>query len=241
MPDNEELVFDEAVVEIDVEAEEPETPVEVPEPEPTPAGISREDAYRFLADNPDEIERLKHLWGGQPSQPSQPSPAGAGDPEPNEDDYDSWGAYSRALTQWQTRQFDAKLAQIQQTVAPMAAAPKVKNIAAQLATRNGLDETGKAYIEQALSQVPPHQLDSLTAQDAEFLVNAAYGVQARSAAKPTGRVEPVAGVGPVRVQLNTDRVTPSEWEAYLDIRKSLGKPTSGKEFIAEMRKEGYIK
>lgn len=239
MPDNEDIVYDDATVEIAVEPEDPIEPVEVPEPEPEERVISeRERVYRFLAENPDELDRMRNLSGDRP-QPVAHAPVS--DDEPNEDDYDTWGAYSRALTQWQTRQFDAKIAQLQQTVAPMAAAPKVKNIAAQLATRNGLDENGKAYIEQALSQVPPQQLDHLTAQDAEFLVNAAYGAQARQTPKPTGRVEPVAGVGPVRVQLNTAVVSPSEWQAYLDMRTSMGLPTSGKAFLAEMRKDGYIK
>lgn len=245
MPDNEDIVYDDATVEIAVEPEDPIEPVEVPEPEPEERVISeRERVYRFLAENPDELDRMRNLSGDrqQPTQAVQPANS---DPRPDHRDFSSWEEYHDAKDAWMDREMErrisAAVAPINQAVAPMAAAPKVKSIASQLATRNGLDENGKAYIEQALSQVPPQQLDHLTAQDAEFLVNAAYGAQARQTPKPTGRVEPVAGVGPVRVQLNTAVVSPSEWQAYLDMRTSMGLPTSGKAFLAEMRKDGYIK
>lgn len=215
-----------------------------PEPEP-PRGVSREDVYRFLADNPEEADHLKRLVAPQPV--AQPAAAGNDDPRPDHREYSTYEEYFDALNAWNDREIDRRIAAqvspLQNAVAPVVAAPIIQNATERISQRFGVPEEGKAYMAQMLQSVPTHQLQNMTEEDAKLLAYAAKGyaqdVQ-QQAPKPVGRVEPVAGIGPARYQLS-ENVSQGEWNAYLDLRRSLGKPTSGREFIAEMKKEGYLK
>ena len=235
------------IVEAPVETEAPdieEVAVEVAEPVAEAAAVpnARDAAYQYLRDNPDELRDLARVAQRMTAQ--EPETLKAPDP----DDFTTWEDYFRAdriYQQQYTAQEVARAEQrIQQQYEPIVGTQAVTMAVDQIASKFGVPEEAKGFIAENLRGLSPQIIAGLDDGARRILALAAKGEALERGAMPTGRTngknipaaEPVAGIGPVSVQL-ADGVTKGELDAYL---KMTGK-TMNRDTVAALRKDGYLK
>jgi hypothetical protein len=244
---DEEIIFEVEGEEPDLQETEtqPEAVAEPPAPEPAAPTLTREQMYRFLAENPEEADTFRRVLGGR-DEPrlAQPQPVDDDIKPPNPADYDNYDDQITAYTQYLERKFERRLeqsiAQVQGRYDPVVSQPIVSQSVNALAGEFGLSDDETKYASEVMSQLPVDAVRAgLSREQKELIAYAAKGRAMASRPQPTGHVEPVAGVGPVRYTVNTDRCTAGEWTAYVDMMRSIGR--SEKEIVADAKQAGYLK
>lgn len=202
----------------------------------------REEAYRFFRDNPEELEALVNVAQRAYSGEAEPRHEGVSgqqdaDPKPTLEDC-GWDheTYTDQLTDWKLRQ---TVGALRSEYTPVVQAQSAAMAAQHFGDEIGVDDVGREFLKEQFTMLPPQVLGSLSPEAKRVFALAAKGFAAESQGHTNGRVmhaEPVAGVGPMRVQL-ADGVRQGELNAYLSITgKSLNKET-----VKELRAAGYLK
>lgn len=243
MNEDQEVIIVEAPVEAEVPVEEVAVEVE-PEPVAYVAAVrnARDAAYQYLRDNPDELKDLARVAQRMTAQ--EPETLKAPDP----DDFTTWEDYFRANNEYTQKAINAAVSEavggIAKQYEPIVGTQAVTMAVDQIASKFGVPEEAKGFIAENLRGLSPQIIAGLDDGARRILALAAKGEALERGAMPTGRTngknipaaEPVAGIGPVSVQL-AEGVTRGELDAYL---KMTGK-TMNRETVAELRKDGYLK
>lgn len=255
MNEDQEVIIVEAPVETEVPEIEEEA-VEVAEPvaDAAQAPNARDAAYQYLRDNPDELRDLARVAQRMTAQEVQQQRLVRPEP-PDEADYPTWEQYHAAVKTYQVqmadytdRAIEAAVTQATSKLAsqydPIVEDQAVTKAVGQIASKFGVPEEAKGFIAENLRGLSPQIIAGLDDGARRILALAAKGEALERGAMPTGRTngknipaaEPVAGIGPVSVQL-AEGVTRGELDAYL---KMTGK-TMNRDTVAALRKDGYLK
>lgn len=243
MNEDQEVIIVEAPVETEVPVEEVAVEVE-PEPVAEAAATpnARDVAYQYLRDNPEEMQSLARV--AQRMTQQEPEALKAPDP----DDFGTWEEYFRANNEYTQKAINAAVSEavggITRQYEPIVGTQAVTMAVDQIASKFGVPEEAKGFIAENLRGLSPQVIAGLDDGARRILALAAKGEALERGAMPTGRTngknipaaEPVAGIGPVQVQL-ADGVTKGELDAYL---KMTGK-TMNRDTVAALRKDGYLK
>lgn len=242
MEDQEEVIILEAPV-----VEETTDALPVAEEEPVAAPVAapydpREVAYQYLRDNPDELRDLGRVAQRMTAQePEALKP-------PNPDDFGTWEDYFAANNDYTQKLIDqavnTAVGSITKQYEPIVGTQAVTMAVDQIAAKFQVPDEAKSFIAENLRGLSPQVIAGLDDGARRILALAAKGEALERGAMPTGRsngktlpaAEPVAGVGPVSVQL-AEGVSRGEVDAYLKMTgKRLDRAT-----VADLRKEGYLK
>lgn len=252
MNEDQEVIIVEAPAEVEAPVEETVVEVEaapVAEP-PNP----RDVAYQYLRDNPEEMQSLARVARRMTAQETQQQRLVKPVP-PDEADFATWEQYHAAVKTYQVemadytdRAIESAVAQVASKLAsqydPIIGDQAVTKAVNQIASKFGVPEEARGFLADNLQGLGPDVIAGLDDDVRRILALAAKGEALERGALSTGRsngknipaAEPVAGIGPVQVQL-ADGVTKGELDAYL---KMTGK-TMNRDTVAALRKDGYLK
>lgn len=226
---------DEQAEEQPQEIQEEQTP-EIPVQE-TPEVDPRLAAYQYFQAHPDEHQAL--VRAGQ----AMYQPQGMQEPKkPNPDDYATYEEYFKAKDEYDEWRLEQRVAALQNTYDPVVQSQAVQTVSQTLMTKYGVPEEGKQFLSNILAQAGPGMLQNLANDpiSSEILGRAARDWAREKQKAPTnGRVhhaEPVAGVGPTRVQL-APGTTEGDLQVYLTMT---GQDIRDPKVQAKCREHGYI-
>lgn len=218
----------------------PEEEEERAQPTQAPQAVDpRAAAYEYFRNNPAEYQSmLKAAQVVESTREQRPNLP------PDPDEFGTYEEYFKAQNQYLSRreaEIEARLEAKLSGIGTMVAAPVTDRVIDSMMKSHSLPEEARSFLQEELAGIPPDTLVGLDSRATGLLARAArdYANEQKAKLGSNGRVrhaEPVAGVGPTKLQL-ADGVTHDDLNAYLALTgKQLDKAT-----VAELRKGGYVK